>query len=208
MQKADRARQIHDLHGVRNLLRAKNGLLVDTMFFDKRGEGDSGSQNHNGNGNTLVICFEGNAGYYENGILQSPYAMGYSVLGWNHPGFGESTGLPYAGNEMAAADAVFEYATAGLGFHDHQIVLYAWSIGGFTASYLAGRNPGIKKLVSQSTKTKSPFQFPFLNSHCTEFQILDGTFDDILPLAMAKVPQLVSGIGELYRRWQISAIPQ
>lgn len=42
-------------------------------------------------GKYLVICCEGNAGFYEVGIIGAPMKMGYSVVGWNHPGFGEST---------------------------------------------------------------------------------------------------------------------
>jgi len=43
------------------------------------------------NGSTLVICSEGNAGFYEIGVMVTPLEAGYSVLGWNHPGFGGST---------------------------------------------------------------------------------------------------------------------
>lgn len=43
------------------------------------------------NGDTLVICSEGNAGFYEIGIMATPIEGGYSVLGWNHPGFGGSS---------------------------------------------------------------------------------------------------------------------
>jgi hypothetical protein len=38
----------------------------------------------------LVICCEGNAGFYEIGIMSTPIGSGYSVLGWNYPGFGWS----------------------------------------------------------------------------------------------------------------------
>lgn len=38
-----------------------------------------------------VICCEGNSGFYEYGITLTPIEAGYSVLGWNHPGFGSST---------------------------------------------------------------------------------------------------------------------
>lgn len=44
-----------------------------------------------GNGTTLVICSEGNAGFYEIGIMITPMKNNYSVLGWNHPGFGGSS---------------------------------------------------------------------------------------------------------------------
>ena len=43
------------------------------------------------NGNKLVICSEGNAGFYEIGVMVTPLKGNYSVLGWNHPGFGGST---------------------------------------------------------------------------------------------------------------------
>ena len=42
-------------------------------------------------GSTLVICCEGNAGFYEVGIVNTPLSAGYSVLGWNTPGFACST---------------------------------------------------------------------------------------------------------------------
>jgi hypothetical protein len=38
-----------------------------------------------------VICCEGNAGFYEVGCMCTPLDAGYSVLGWNHPGFWGST---------------------------------------------------------------------------------------------------------------------
>jgi len=44
-----------------------------------------------GAGKILVICCEGNAGFYEVGMLGTPLSEGYSVLGWNHPGFGGSS---------------------------------------------------------------------------------------------------------------------
>jgi len=39
----------------------------------------------------LIICTEGNAGFYEVGIMSSAIETHHSVLGWNHPGFGYST---------------------------------------------------------------------------------------------------------------------
>jgi len=38
-----------------------------------------------------VICTEGNSGFYEVGCMCTPLEAGYSVLGWNHPGFWGST---------------------------------------------------------------------------------------------------------------------
>lgn len=48
------------------------------MFWDRREK--------TGKGDILVICFEGNAGYYEAGTTATPISLDYSVLGWNMPG--------------------------------------------------------------------------------------------------------------------------
>lgn len=104
-------------------------------------------------------------------------AGGYSVLGWNHPGFGGSTvksvvllqylhfgkqgfgrgngkkvgitkgpfvsaclqGVPFPQNEANAMDVVIQFAVHKLGFQLPDIVIYAWSIGGFTGSAAASR---------------------------------------------------------------------
>lgn len=42
-------------------------------------------------GSLQVVCSEGNAGFYEVGCTVTPLEGGYSVLGWNHPGFWGST---------------------------------------------------------------------------------------------------------------------
>lgn len=48
-------------------------------------------ENATGKADMLVICCEGNAGFYEVGCMATPMEAGHSVLGWNHPGFGGST---------------------------------------------------------------------------------------------------------------------
>ncbi|GMR43101.1 hypothetical protein PMAYCL1PPCAC_13296, partial [Pristionchus mayeri] len=144
----------------RAVLKSARGDYVDTLF--KRGSGSLAS--------TLVICSEGNAGYYEIGIMGTVEAKGYSTLGWNHPGFGESTGAPYPEQTLSSADAVWQYATEVLGYKEEEIVLFGWSIGGFPSSWLAANHPKIKGLV------------------------LDATFDDLLPLAEYRMPGFASSI--------------
>lgn len=63
------------------------------MFVDRRNNSkqETGKKSPNSNGDILVVCCEGNAGFYEIGIMTTPLDAGYSVLGWNHPGFGGST---------------------------------------------------------------------------------------------------------------------
>lgn len=152
--------------GQRAWLRSTEGDLVDTMFI--RGDDDNPEKRNQ----VLVISCEGNAGYYEIGIANTPSQLGYSVLGWNQPGFGQSSGLPFPKNTLAAADAVMQYAQNVLSFREEDIVLFGWSIGGFPASWLAANYPNVKAVI------------------------LDATFDDILPLAQSRTPKVLSDVVE------------
>lgn len=123
----------------------------------------------------IIICTEGNAGFYEAGIMSSALETRYSVLGWNHPGFGYSTvniniylcinttvchsfnyflyfillkqGVPYIQQEQNAAETVMEFVINNLKFHPKEIILYGWSIGGYASSYLAKKYPEVSAIV-------------------------------------------------------------
>ena len=110
-----------------------------------------------------MICTEGNAGFYEVGIFSSPVNHKYSVLGWNHPGFGGSTGKPYPQNEINAFDTVINFAVTKLGFPLEKIYLFAWSIGGFPAAWAVSQYPELKGVI------------------------IDASFYDVLPLARARM---------------------
>merc|ERR1711976_414414 len=126
-----RAKLVEEKKGMRAKLLAEDGNEIDTMFIDRRNDPN------NPNGNILVVCCEGNAGFYEIGCMVTPIDAGYSVLGWNHPGFWGSTGQPFPSQEQCAIDVVMQYAINKLGFQPYDIILFAWSIGGFSASYAA-----------------------------------------------------------------------
>lgn len=149
-------------NGHRAKLLTQDQIEIDTMFLDRR--------NTEGNGRTLVINSEGNAGYYEVGCMVTPRNAGFSVLGWNHPGFAGSTGIPSPQTEHGAIEAVVMYAVTKLGFTLDNIILFAWSIGGYSTSYAAMTFPDIKAVI------------------------IDATFDDVMPLAEAKMPGAISGI--------------
>jgi len=124
-------------------------------------------------GDTLVICCEGNTGFYEVGIMYTPISAGYSVLGWNHPGFGGSTvsvcgqnlfhldfivclytciivfqGSPYPDQELNAMDVVMQFAIHSLNFMPENILLFGWSIGGYPSSWAAMNYPDVGGVVS------------------------------------------------------------
>ncbi|KAL0902191.1 hypothetical protein ABMA27_000121 [Loxostege sticticalis] len=150
-----RAHLVESFDGKRAKIRTADGNHIDTMFVDNR--------SHAVKGRWLVVCCEGNSGFYEVGIMTTPAKAGYSVLGWNHPGFAGSTGQPYPSQEHNAIDAVIQYAISELGFQPDDIVMYGWSIGGYTATWAAVNYP-VKGLI------------------------LDATFDDLLPLAEHQMP--------------------
>ncbi|XP_073956136.1 phosphatidylserine lipase ABHD16A [Choristoneura fumiferana] len=151
-----RTQLVEVFDGQRTKLKTADGNEIDTMFVDNRAQSPKGK--------ILVICCEGNSGFYEIGIMTTPVKAGYSALGWNHPGFAGSTGLPYPEQEHNAIDAVMRYAINELGFEPQQIVMYGWSIGGYVATWAAVNYPEVKALV------------------------LDATFDDLLPLAQNQMP--------------------
>jgi pimeloyl-ACP methyl ester carboxylesterase len=72
--------------------------------------------------------------------------------------------VPYPEQLTSSADAVVQYALS-LGFKLENIILYSWSIGGFTISWLTNQYPEVKAAI------------------------LDACFDDIVHLAQQQMPQ-------------------
>ena len=162
---AGRENLVVEKGGRRFKLRTADNNDIDTIFVNRRNAAIHGS--------TLVVSCEGNAGFYEFGVVSTPLEAGYSVLGWNHPGFGGSTGLPLPSQEANAIDAVMQFAIQKLGFKPEDIIIHGWSIGGFTASWAAMHYPDVRAVI------------------------LDATFDDILPLAVEKMPRWLSLVVKL-----------
>lgn len=52
--------------------------------------------------------------------------------------------MPTPKQTVASIDVVVQYAVHKLGFPEDQIVIYAWSIGGFPATWAAANYPNIK----------------------------------------------------------------
>ncbi|CAF0885400.1 unnamed protein product [Adineta ricciae] len=157
----------------RYVIRTADGNNIDTIFVDRR------QSNQTNNGRTLVVTCEGNAGFYEMGCMGTPIDRGYSVLGWNRPGFGESSGYPGALSEINSIDAVMRYAIEELHFLVDDIVIFAWSIGGYSACWTAVSYQDIRGLV------------------------LDAVFDDVLPLAQRQMPAFASKFVEKTIRYYL-----
>ncbi|XP_012583627.1 PREDICTED: abhydrolase domain-containing protein 16B [Condylura cristata] len=149
--------------GRRATLAACDGNEIDTLFMDRR-------QRPGSRGRRLVICCEGNAGFYETGCLAAPLEAGYSVLGWHHPAFGGGTDAPSPWRDANAVDVVVKYALQCLQFPPAHVVVYGWSVGGFTATWATKAYPELGALV------------------------LDATFDDLVPLALKVMPHSWRGL--------------
>ena len=96
---------------------------------------------------------------------------GMSVIGWNHPGFGASSGSPDPRSEAEAIDAVLEFAQERLGYAIGEITLRApqpnappafllpppdecagavsdgWSIGGYPTCWAAMNHPALRGIL-------------------------------------------------------------
>jgi dipeptidyl aminopeptidase/acylaminoacyl peptidase len=66
---------------------------------------------------------------------------------FSFPSGGEK-GLPYPPEEQDAVDTVMQFAIHGLGFKPENIIIFAWSIGGYTAAWAAKHYPDTKAVVS------------------------------------------------------------
>lgn len=166
-----RRRQI-EVHGAqRNKIKINDHDSIDTVFVDRRSAiGD------NDVGKILIICTEGNAGFYEVGLPNMLIQKGYSVVGWNRPGFGQSSGTP---SPKVERDAIITLLTH---FHKvekfNSVYLYGWSIGGYATA--VGSN-----LLDASTEK------PMISG-----VILDATFDHITPMIPNVLPAFAIPLAE------------
>lgn len=55
--------------------------------------------------------------------------------------------MPYPSQELNAMDCVMQFAIEHLGFKPEQIILFGWSIGGFSTCWAAMNYPNIKGVV-------------------------------------------------------------
>ncbi|XP_055340634.1 phosphatidylserine lipase ABHD16A-like [Paramacrobiotus metropolitanus] len=129
-----------------------DGNLLDTMCADRRSESEQGE--------ILVVCCEGNCGFYEVGNMFTAIAAGFSAVGYNLPGFCRSTGHPEPSQIRYAVDAVMQYAISCLKFPEKNILILGYSIGGYPAAWAASQYPSIRGLI------------------------LDASFDQALPLVL------------------------
>jgi pimeloyl-ACP methyl ester carboxylesterase len=88
------------------------------------------------------------------GFLETFQAAGISVLAYDYPGYGTSSGKASESGVYAAADAAYTYATQTLNFTPEQITLYGCSLGSGPSCWLAERYP-VDRLILDGAFTST-----------------------------------------------------
>lgn len=83
-------------------------------------------------------------------------------------------GSPYPRQDQNAIDAVMQFAINKLGFQPEDIILFGWSIGGYSSLVAAAQYPDIKGVVRKLISTERTKRM------LTKFQL----FRFLMPLSM------------------------
>lgn len=75
------------------------------------------------------------------GALDDLQAAGLSVVAYDYPGYGLSSGRPSEAGAERAIEAVYRWMIGELGLDPKTIILYGRSLGGGPSTYLASREP-------------------------------------------------------------------
>lgn len=117
-------------------------------------------------------------------LLQAFQKLGFSVLAYDYPGYGTSSGQPSEDGCYAAIETAYTYATEALGYAPENITLYGRSLGSGPASWLAERKP-VSGLIYEGAFT-STFRV------MTKVKLLPwDVFDNYARLPNIKCPVLV-----------------
>ena len=128
-------------------------------------------------------------------LLERLRREGFSVLVFDYPGYGTSTGRPTEAGAYAAADAAYAHATRELGIPPERLVLHGRSLGGAVMADLAARVPAAA-LVLESTFTSAarvarmrwlPFDRFATHRKLPRVRapvlVIHGTRDEVIPFA-------------------------
>ena len=104
--------------------------------------------------NKCILFFHGNAGNisYRLGYIEKFSELGFSILIYDYPGFGLSTGIPNEKICIKSGELFYKFLVNEKSFLPKDIIFYGESIGGSIAASLANIY-NIKYLILQSTFT-------------------------------------------------------
>ena len=119
---------------------------------------------------------------------------GFSVMAYDYPGYGHSTGTPSESGAYHALETVYRYLTDYLDVLPAQIILHGQSLGGGPSTYLAAKAPVAGLILESTFATVFQVAFPFRILPFEKFPnirrighitcpllILHGTADQTIP---------------------------
>jgi len=168
---------------------------------------------HNPNSQYTILFSHGNAtdigGVLP--ILLSLRDAGFSVLAYDYPGYGHSTGNPTEQNAYTAAEAAYDYLVEDLKIPPANIIVQGQSVGGGPSTYLAAEKPVAGLVLESSFATAFQVVVPFRIVPFEKFPnvkridkincpllLIHGTEDSMIPfshseelLAAAEEPKML-----------------
>jgi fermentation-respiration switch protein FrsA (DUF1100 family) len=108
---------------------ADSGNVVSLLYLENPGSPYL-MYYHHGNGEDLQSCLP---------RLEALKEAGYSVLAWDYPGYGTSTGKPTEKSVQEFALQIWETIPERFGYAHDKVILYGRSVGGGPALWLASQ---------------------------------------------------------------------
>ena len=156
---------------------------------------------YNPNSDYTILYSHGNASDIGtvSQVLQALYDAGFSILTYDYPGYGYSSGKPNESGAYNAAEAAYSYLTDSLNVPPEKIILHGQSLGGGISTYLAVKKP-VAGLILESTfatafQVRVPFRIlPFekfpsirrIRSIDCPLLLIHGTDDRTIPFSHSK----------------------
>jgi fermentation-respiration switch protein FrsA (DUF1100 family) len=143
---------------------------------------------------TAILFCHGNGGnvcYRGPSMLRLREELNCSVLMFDYPGYGKSTGKPSESGCYASGEAALRWLTEEKGFAHRSIILYGESLGGGTALELA-KSDTFKLVLLVKTFTSLPAaaknRFPWL----PVFTLMRNRFDNLEKIPHCSTPLLIT----------------
>lgn len=118
---------------------------------------------HNPKSDYTILYSHGNASDIGtvSPILQALYDAGFSVLTYDYPGYGYSSGKPNESSAYNAAEVAYSYLTDSLAVPPEKIILHGQSLGGGISTYLAAKKPVAGLILESTFATAFQVSVPF-----------------------------------------------
>jgi pimeloyl-ACP methyl ester carboxylesterase len=143
----------------------------------------------------VLVLFPGNAGNLSGRgetIVRMRERLGTSVLIFDYPGYGKSSGKPNEAACYDAAEGALQWLRDEKEIASERVILYGESLGGGVATEMATRHP-CRALVLVKTFTSLPAaakrHYPWLPCHW----LMSNRFDNLSKLADVRCPVFVVG---------------